>query len=125
MGDDLYVTNTKFIARGIKEKSTNAVLIKLNQIGSATETVEAIQMCQKAGGGYMVSHRLGETEDAFLADFAVAMGGTQIKTGSTCRRERIAKLQTGSWKLRRSWARRLSSDGRRLSHGWLHPIYDG
>jgi enolase len=91
VGDDIYVTNTKFIARGIQEKSTNAVLIKLNQIGSVTETVEAIQMCQKAGWGYVVSHRSGETEDAFLADFAVAMGGGQIKTGSACRSERIAK----------------------------------
>ena len=91
VGDDLYVTNTKFIARGINEKSTNAVLIKLNQIGSVTETIEAIQMCQKAGWGYVVSHRSGETEDAFLADFAVAMGGGQIKTGSACRSERIAK----------------------------------
>jgi len=91
VGDDIFVTNTKFIARGIKEKSTNAVLIKLNQIGSVTETAEAIQMCQKAGWGYVVSHRSGETEDAFLADFAVAMGGGQIKTGSACRSERIAK----------------------------------
>ena len=91
VGDDIYVTNTKFIARGIAEKSSNAVLIKLNQIGSVTETIEAIQMCQKAGWGYVVSHRSGETEDAFLADFAVAMGGGQIKTGSACRSERIAK----------------------------------
>ncbi len=91
VGDDLYVTNTKFIARGIQEKSTNAVLIKLNQIGSVTETIEAIQMCRKAGWGYVVSHRSGETEDDFLADFAVAMGGGQIKTGSACRSERIAK----------------------------------
>ena len=91
VGDDIYVTNTKFIARGIKEKSTNAVLIKLNQIGSVTETVEAIEMCRKAGWGYVVSHRSGETEDTFLADFAVAMGGGQIKTGSACRSERIAK----------------------------------
>jgi enolase len=91
VGDDIYVTNTKFIARGINEKSTNAVLIKLNQIGSVTETVEAIEMCRKAGWGYVVSHRSGETEDTFLADFAVAMGGGQIKTGSACRSERIAK----------------------------------
>jgi enolase len=91
VGDDLYVTNTRFIARGIQEKSTNAVLIKLNQIGSVTETIESIQMCQQAGWGYVVSHRSGETEDAFLADFAVAMGGGQIKTGSACRSERIAK----------------------------------
>jgi len=91
VGDDLYVTNTKFIARGIEEQSTNAVLIKLNQIGTVTETIEAIQMCHKAGWGIVVSHRSGETEDAFLADFAVAMGGGQIKTGSACRSERIAK----------------------------------
>ena len=91
VGDDLYVTNTKFIARGIKEKSTNAVLIKLNQIGTVTETIEAINMCRKAGWGYVISHRSGETEDAFMADFAVAMGGGQIKTGSACRSERIAK----------------------------------
>jgi len=91
VGDDNYVTNTQFIARGIKEKSTNAVLIKLNQIGTVTETVEAIEMCRKAGWNYVISHRSGETEDAFMADFAVAMGGGQIKTGSACRSERIAK----------------------------------
>ena len=91
VGDDLYVTNTRFIARGIAEQSTNAVLIKLNQIGTVTETIESIQMCRKAGWGYVISHRSGETEDAFMADFAVAMGGGQIKTGSACRSERIAK----------------------------------
>ncbi len=91
VGDDLYVTNTKFIIRGIAEKSTNAVLIKLNQIGSVTETIEAIQLCRKAGWGFVISHRSGETEDAFMADFAVAMGGGQIKSGSACRSERIAK----------------------------------
>jgi enolase len=91
VGDDLYVTNTKFIERGITEKSANAVLIKLNQIGTVTETVEAIHLCRKVGWGYVISHRSGETEDAFMADFAVAMGGGQIKTGSACRSERIAK----------------------------------
>ena len=91
VGDDLYVTNTEFIARGIKEASTNAVLIKLNQIGTVTETIEAINLCRKAGWGFVISHRSGETEDAFMADFAVAMGGGQIKTGSACRSERIAK----------------------------------
>jgi len=91
VGDDLYVTNTRFIARGILEKSTNAVLIKLNQIGTVTESIESIQMCRRAGWGFVVSHRSGETEDAFIADFAVAMGGGQIKTGSACRSERIAK----------------------------------
>jgi len=91
VGDDLYVTNTRFIQRGIQEKATNAVLIKLNQIGTVTETVEAIELCRKAGWGYVISHRSGETEDTFMADFAVAMGGGQIKTGSACRSERIAK----------------------------------
>jgi len=91
VGDDLYVTNTRFIARGIEERSTNAVLIKLNQIGTVTETIESIDLCRKAGWGFVISHRSGETEDAFMADFAVAMGGGQIKTGSACRSERIAK----------------------------------
>jgi enolase len=91
VGDDLYVTNTRFIARGIAENSTNAVLIKLNQIGSVTETIESIQMCRRAGWGFVISHRSGETEDAFMADFSVAMGGAQIKSGSACRSERIAK----------------------------------
>ncbi len=91
VGDDLYVTNTKFIQRGIDEKTTNAVLIKLNQIGTVTETMEAVDMCRAAGWNFIVSHRSGETEDAFIADFAVAMGGAQIKTGSVCRGERTAK----------------------------------
>lgn len=91
VGDDIFVTNTRFIARGIEEKTTNAVLIKLNQIGTVTETIEAIQLCRQAGWGFVISHRSGETEDTFMADFAVAMGGGQIKTGSACRSERIAK----------------------------------
>jgi enolase len=91
VGDDIYVTNTKFIERGIRERCSNSVLIKLNQIGTVTETIQAIELCRKAGWGYVISHRSGETEDAFMADFAVAMGGGQIKTGSACRSERIAK----------------------------------
>jgi enolase len=91
VGDDIYVTNTKFIQRGIAERTTNAVLIKLNQIGTVTETIEAIELCRAAGWRYIISHRSGETEDAFIADFAVAMDSTQIKTGSLCRSERIAK----------------------------------
>ena len=91
VGDDVFVTNTKFVERGIAEKSANAVLIKLNQIGTVTETVRTIEMCRKAGWNYVISHRSGETEDAFMADFSVAMGGGQIKTGSACRSERIAK----------------------------------
>ncbi len=91
VGDDIFVTNTSFIARGIEEKAANAVLIKLNQIGTVTETIQAIELARKAGWGYVISHRSGETEDTFMADFAVAMGGGQIKTGSVCRSERIAK----------------------------------
>ena len=91
VGDDIFVTNPAFIERGIKAKAANAVLIKLNQIGTVTETRKAIELCQEAGWGYVISHRSGETEDTFMADFAVAMGGGQIKTGSACRSERIAK----------------------------------
>jgi enolase len=91
VGDDIFVTNTKYIARGIKEKSANSALIKLNQIGSVTETIEAITMCREAGWRYFMSHRSGETEDDFLADFAVAMDGGHLKTGSASRSERIAK----------------------------------
>jgi enolase len=91
VGDDILVTNPQFIRRGIAERTCNAALIKLNQIGTVTETVEAIELCRKAGWGFVVSHRSGETEDSFIADFAVAMGGGQIKTGSLCRSERMAK----------------------------------
>lgn len=91
VGDDNLVTNTRFIARGVEEKSCNAALIKLNQIGSVSESIAAIHLCRKAGWGFVISHRSGETEDSFMADFAVAMGGGQIKTGSACRSERIAK----------------------------------
>jgi enolase len=91
VGDDLFVTNTQRIARGIKEKSANAVLIKLNQIGTLTETLDAIEMAHKAGWNAVISHRSGETEDTFIADLAVATGTNQIKTGSLCRSERICK----------------------------------
>lgn len=91
VGDDNLVTNTHFIAKGMKEKACNAALIKLNQIGTVTETISAIQLCRKAGWNYVISHRSGETEDSFIADFAVAMGGGQIKTGSASRSDRIAK----------------------------------
>jgi len=91
VGDDLVVTNPKYIARAIEERACNAALIKLNQIGTVSETIDAIHLCRKAGWGFVISHRSGETEDTFMADFAVAMGGGQIKTGSVCRSERIAK----------------------------------
>jgi len=91
VGDDVFVTNPAFVRRGISEKTANAVLIKLNQIGTVSETIQTINLCREAGWAYVISHRSGETEDTFMADFAVAMGGGQIKTGSACRSERIAK----------------------------------
>jgi enolase len=91
VGDDVFVTNTRYIERGIDWKTANSVLIKLNQIGTVTETIEAIRLCRDAGWTYVISHRSGETEDTFIADFAVAMDGGQIKTGSASRSDRIAK----------------------------------
>lgn len=91
VGDDIFVTNTEFIAKGVQLRAANAVLIKLNQIGTLSETVDAIRMCRAAGWNFVVSHRSGETEDDFIADFTVAMDGCQIKTGSVSRSERIAK----------------------------------
>ena len=91
VGDDIIVTNTKYIKKGIAEKAANSALIKLNQIGTVTESIEAVRMCREAGWRYFISHRSGETEDAFLADFAVAMDGGHLKTGSASRGERIAK----------------------------------
>jgi enolase len=91
VGDDILCTNPVYIRRAISERACNAALIKLNQIGTVTETVEAIQLCRESGWRFVVSHRSGETEDTFMADFSVAMGGGQIKTGSLCRSERIAK----------------------------------
>ncbi len=91
VGDDIFVTNVKFISRGIKEGTANSSLIKLNQIGTVSETIEAVRMCRDAGWRYFISHRSGETSDAFLADFAVAMDGGHLKTGSASRSERLAK----------------------------------
>jgi enolase len=91
IGDDIFVTNPAFVRRGIAEKTANAVLIKLNQIGTVSETIETIALCQATGWRYVISHRSGETEDTFIADLAVAVGGGQIKTGSACRGERNAK----------------------------------
>ena len=91
VGDDLFVTNVERIARGIAEDSANAVLIKLNQIGSLSETIAAIEMARKAGWGSMVSHRSGETVDSFIADLTVAMATGHLKTGAPCRGERVEK----------------------------------
>ena len=91
VGDDIFVTNPEIIKRGIKEKAANAVLIKVNQIGTVSETVEAVKIAQKAGWGTVISHRSGETEDTFIADFAVGLGAGQIKSGSLSRTDRVAK----------------------------------
>ena len=91
VGDDLFVTNTKRLDRGIKEGVANSILIKVNQIGTLTETLEAIEMAGRAGYTSVISHRSGETEDTFIADLVVAMGTGQIKTGSASRTDRIAK----------------------------------
>jgi len=91
VGDDLYVTNTEIFSRGIEMGITNSILIKLNQIGTLTETLEAIAMAEKAGYSSVISHRSGETEDTTIADLAVATSATQIKTGSLCRSDRVAK----------------------------------
>ena len=91
VGDDLFVTNVKRIERGIQENAANAVLIKLNQIGTLTETRAAIEMARNAGWGAMVSHRSGETIDSFIADLTVAMGTGHLKTGAPCRGERVEK----------------------------------
>ena len=91
VGDDIFVTNPKRLARGIKEKAANSILIKLNQIGTLTETLDTIEMAKKAGFTCVISHRSGETEDATIADIAVATSAGQIKTGSISRTDRIAK----------------------------------
>lgn len=91
VGDDLFVTNIKRLAQGIENKSANSILIKLNQIGTVSETINAIKMANKAKFTSVISHRSGETEDSTIADFAVGLGTGQIKTGSLCRSERVAK----------------------------------
>jgi enolase len=91
VGDDNFVTNPAIFAEGIRDGIANAILIKLNQIGTVSETLDTVSLAQKSGYGTVISHRSGETEDAFIADFAVGTGAGQIKTGSLCRSERIAK----------------------------------
>ncbi len=91
VGDDIFVTNPKLIKQGIERKAANAALIKLNQIGTVTETIEAVEMAHRAGWNTMVSHRSGETADDFIADFAVAMNTGQIKSGAPCRVDRVEK----------------------------------
>ncbi|HEX3472161.1 MAG TPA: phosphopyruvate hydratase, partial [Silvibacterium sp.] len=91
VGDDLFVTNTKRLQRGIEEGIANSILIKVNQIGTVSETLEAIELGRRYGYTSIISHRSGETEDTFIADLAVATGVGQIKTGSASRTDRIAK----------------------------------
>lgn len=91
VGDDLTVTNINRLGRAINKKSMNSILIKLNQIGTVTETIEAIKMAKNAGFGAIISHRSGETEDTTIADLSVAMGMGQIKTGSASRTDRVCK----------------------------------
>ena len=91
VGDDLFVTNTDILADGISRGIANSILIKLNQIGTLSETLDAISMAHEAGYTAVISHRSGETEDTTIADLAVATGAGQIKTGSLCRSDRVAK----------------------------------
>ena len=91
VGDDLTVTNIKRLQRSIDEKSMNAILIKLNQIGTVSETIQAVKMAKKAGFGVVISHRSGETEDTTIADLAVGLETGQIKTGSASRTDRVCK----------------------------------
>lgn len=91
VGDDIFVTQRSYLERGIKEKVGNSILIKLNQVGTLSETLETMEMARRAGYRTVISHRSGETEDSFIADFAVATNAGQIKTGGLCRSERIAK----------------------------------
>merc|ERR1711988_1420496 len=91
VGDDLLVTNPKRVQKAIDDKACNALLLKVNQIGSITESIQAVGMAKSAGWAVMTSHRSGETEDSFIADLAVGLSTGQIKTGAPCRSERLAK----------------------------------
>ena len=91
VGDDLFVTNTKRLKKGIEDGIGNAILIKMNQIGTLTETIQAVEMAKRAGYGTIISHRSGETEDTTIADLCVALNAGQIKTGAPCRSDRTAK----------------------------------
>ena len=91
VGDDLFVTNIKRLQRGITEKTGNSILIKLNQIGTLTETIESIKLAKKNNFSTVISHRSGETEDNIIADISIATSATQIKTGSLCRSDRLSK----------------------------------
>jgi enolase len=112
VGDDLFVTNTAILKQGIERKIANSILIKPNQIGTLTETLDAIDMAAEAGYSAVVSHRSGETEDATIADIAVATAATQIKTGSLCRSDRLAKYNQ-LLRIERALQGKAKFDGRR------------
>jgi enolase len=97
VGDDLFVTNPAILREGIAKRVANSILVKVNQIGTLTETLEAIEMARSAGYSAVISHRSGETEDTTIADLAVATGAGQIKTGSLCRTDRVAKYNRLLW----------------------------
>ena len=99
MGDDIFVTNIEIFAEGIEKGIANSILIKLNQIGTVSETLDAIDLAKRNGYTSVISHRSGETEDTFIADFAVATGTGQIKTGSASRTDRIAKCEASSCRI--------------------------
>jgi len=113
VGDDLFVTNRFFLQRGIEEKMGNAILIKPNQVGTLTETLDCIELAKKHHYGVIISHRSGETEDPFIADLAVAVGEGQIKTGSLCRSERVAKYNRLLYIEKELGDRALYRDGNR------------
>jgi len=116
VGDDLLVTNPRRIQTAIEKSACNALLLKVNQIGSVTESLQAAALARKAGWGIMVSHRSGETEDSFIADLVVGLGTGQIKTGAPCRSERLAKYN----QLLRI-EEQLGSSGEWVGSHWRHP----
>ena len=115
VGDDLFVTNTKRLAKGIELGCGNAILIKLNQIGSLSETLAAIQLAHKSGYRAIVSHRSGETEDTSIADLVVATGAGQIKTGAPNRTERVAKYNQ-LLRIEEKLGKQAQYDGHQLQH---------
>jgi enolase len=117
VGDDLFVTNPKRLTRGIESKAANAILVKINQIGTLTETFEAVDLARRAGFGTVISHRSGETEDTTIADIAVALNAGQIKTGSLCRTDRVAKYNQ---------LLRIEEElGDRATYGWKRHTSEG
>ena len=119
VGDDLFVTNTERLRKGIGGGIANAILIKVNQIGSLSETLEAVEMAHKAAYRAVMSHRSGETEDATIADLAVATNCGQIKTGSLSRSDRTSQVQSASAHRRRAGPQRRLCRPRRPARGWL------